>query len=136
VSGICREAVECAENTSFGSVKFLVDAQLPLALARWLWQRGHDAAHTLELPDHNRTKDSTLLQLANADGRTLVTKDADFQLTFELGKGPPKLLLVSTGNIANGELLELFERNERTILAELQRSDFIELNRGAVIVHR
>jgi predicted nuclease of predicted toxin-antitoxin system len=136
VPGVCGKALECAENLSIGGVKFLVDAQLPLALARWLRQQGHDAVHTLELPDRNRTKDSTLLQLAKADGRTLVTKDGDFQLTFELGKGPPKLLLVSTGNIANRELLNIFERNERAILAELQGSDFIELNRGAMIVHR
>lgn len=117
-------------------MKFLVDAQLPRALATWIQQEGHEAVHTLDLPERNRTKDTILLQLANTNGWVLVTKDADFMLNFELGKGPPKLLLVSTGNISNRELLDLFERNKTTILAEVQKSQFIELNRDAVIVHR
>jgi predicted nuclease of predicted toxin-antitoxin system len=117
-------------------VKFLVDAQLPRALAEWFLRQGHEVVHTLDLPDGNRTKDAILLEFTNKEGRTLVTKDADFQLSFELRKGPPKLLLVSTGNISNGDLLAIFQRNERTILDELQKGSFIELNRGAVIVHR
>ena len=116
-------------------MKFLVDAQLPKALARWLQQRGHDVVHTLDLPEGNRTKDSSLLTLSNASGRTLITKDADFQIAFELGQGPPKLLLVTTGNITNGELLQLFEKNESIVLAEINQGRFVELNRGAVIVH-
>jgi predicted nuclease of predicted toxin-antitoxin system len=30
-------------------VRFLVDTQLPAALARWLWQRDHQAEHVLEI---------------------------------------------------------------------------------------
>lgn len=30
-------------------MRFLIDAQLPLRLARWLTQVGHDARHTLDL---------------------------------------------------------------------------------------
>ncbi len=30
-------------------MKFLVDAQLPLALARWLEAHGHDASHVADL---------------------------------------------------------------------------------------
>ena len=94
-------------------MKFLVDAQLPKALARWLQQRGHDVVHTLDLPEGNRTKDSSLLTLSNASGRTLITKDADFQIAFE----------------------QLFEKNESIVLAEINQGRFVELNRGAVIVH-
>jgi predicted nuclease of predicted toxin-antitoxin system len=79
-------------------VRFLVDAQLPRRLARWLQERGHDVVHTQELVRSNRTPDPALLLQANVESRILVTKDADFQLSFELGKGPPKLLLVTTGN--------------------------------------
>ena len=31
-------------------MKFLVDAQLPIRLARFLQASGHDAIHTLDLP--------------------------------------------------------------------------------------
>jgi predicted nuclease of predicted toxin-antitoxin system len=82
-------------------VKFLVDAQLPRRLALWLQQRGHDVIHTLELAQQNRTPDPFLLPRANQDDRVLVTKDTDFEITYELGQGPPKLLLITTGNIHN-----------------------------------
>jgi len=35
-------------------MKFLVDAQLPRRLARWLQASGHDAIHTRDLPEGNR----------------------------------------------------------------------------------
>jgi len=38
-------------------VKFLIDAQLPARLAEFLNQAGHDAVHTLGLPDGNRSTD-------------------------------------------------------------------------------
>jgi predicted nuclease of predicted toxin-antitoxin system len=66
----------------------------------------------------------------------LITKDADFQLSFELDKGPPKLLLVTTGNIHNNELLALFNRHEATLFSLLDQHRFIELSRAAIIVHR
>lgn len=39
-------------------VKFLIDAQLPARLAEFLNQAGHDAIHTVELPDENRSTDT------------------------------------------------------------------------------
>ena len=35
-------------------MEFLVDAQLPWRLARWLQSEGHDAVHTRDLPQGNR----------------------------------------------------------------------------------
>ena len=64
------------------------------------------------------------LKLCNQDDRALLTKDADFQLAFELGKGPSKLLLVTTGNISNSELVMLFQKNMPAILSELEK-DFL-----------
>lgn len=133
---VCVEAFECAEDFAFGGVKFLVDAQLPRSLAAWLIGKGHDVIHTLDLPEKNRTKDSRLLELCAQEDRTLITKDADFQLSYELGKGPPKLLLVTTGNIGNAELESIFSKNETTILGLLRQHSFLEVNRGAIIVHR
>jgi predicted nuclease of predicted toxin-antitoxin system len=85
-------------------VKFLVDAQLPRRLADWLNLRGHDAIHTLELPQKNRTADGDLLLLADQEQRVLISKDTDFAISRELGKGPSMLLLVSAGNVHNDEL--------------------------------
>lgn len=73
-------------------MKFLVDAQLPRRLADWLNLRGHDAIHTLELPQKNRTADGDLLLLADQEQRVLISKDTDFAISRELGKGPSMLL--------------------------------------------
>ncbi|MGH3939608.1 MAG: DUF5615 family PIN-like protein, partial [Pseudonocardiaceae bacterium] len=43
-----------------GRVKFLVDAQLPARLARFLADAGHDTLHTTDLPDGNRTTDAQI----------------------------------------------------------------------------
>jgi predicted nuclease of predicted toxin-antitoxin system len=117
-------------------VRFLIDAQLPRRLARWLQQRGHDVVHTLDLPQQNRTPDTFLLELANGDSRTLITKDTDFQISLELGQGPPKLLLISTGNIHNNELMALLAQHEETLLRLLAQHTFLELRRSELIVHR
>jgi predicted nuclease of predicted toxin-antitoxin system len=60
-------------------VRFLVDAQLPARLARFLAGAGHDAIHTRDLPDGNRTTDVQIARRADADGRIVVTKDRDFR---------------------------------------------------------
>jgi predicted nuclease of predicted toxin-antitoxin system len=39
-------------------VKFIVDAQLPLKVAAALTAAGHNAVHTLNLPDQNRSSDA------------------------------------------------------------------------------
>jgi predicted nuclease of predicted toxin-antitoxin system len=117
-------------------VKFLIDAQLPRRLAKWLRDRGHDVIHTEQLFRKNRTLDSTLLIESLKDERVVVTKDSDFQLSFELGNGPFRLLLVATGNIHNDELLALFLKHETTIMELLKQYSFLELNRTRIIVHR
>lgn len=59
-------------------MKFLVDAQLPARLAWFLADAGHDAVHTSELPEGNRTTDARITALADRDDRVVVTKDRDF----------------------------------------------------------
>jgi predicted nuclease of predicted toxin-antitoxin system len=117
-------------------VKFVVDAQSPRRLAIWLQQRGHDMIHTLDLKQQNRTPDPFLLALANKDDRTLITKDTDFEVACELGQGPPKLLLITTSNIHNNELLELFVRHQDALLGLLSQHTFIELSQSQLVVHK
>jgi len=59
-------------------VKFIIDAQLPVKLAVALTAAGHDAVHTLNLPDKNRSRDSYIVRLADSEGRVVISKDADF----------------------------------------------------------
>jgi len=82
-------------------MKFVVDAQLPERVARWLQASGHEAIHTKDLPDGNRTPDSTINELSLREHYVVVTKDEDFVDTFLLRHEPYKLLLIATGNITN-----------------------------------
>ncbi|HZL37980.1 MAG TPA: DUF5615 family PIN-like protein [Tepidisphaeraceae bacterium] len=63
-------------------MNFLVDAQLPQRLARWLRDAGHDAIHTSELPARNRTTDSMVNAIADTEKRVVISKDADFVDSF------------------------------------------------------
>ncbi len=55
-------------------MRFLIDAQLPRRLVAVLHQRGHDAVHTLDLPEGNRTPDDRLCDLCGSDERVLITR--------------------------------------------------------------
>jgi predicted nuclease of predicted toxin-antitoxin system len=74
-------------------VKFLIDAQLPTRLAEFLNRAGHDAVHTVELPDGNRSTDNQVALRADTDGRVVVTKDQDFRDGHLLARSPRQLLV-------------------------------------------
>jgi len=116
-------------------MKFLVDAQLPRRLAAELEQQGFQATHTLDLPAGNRTTDQDLIALSISEQSIVVTKDSDFVESFLLKREPWKLLLVSTGNITNDELMRLFQLNIRQLADSFQKFDFIELNRTSLVCH-
>lgn len=117
-------------------MKFLVDAQLPARLARFLSSAGHDALYTTELPEGNRTTDERIGELADDEGRVVVTKDRDFRDGHLLAKSPERLLVVATGNITNAALLSLFETHLDAIATALEEADFVELGPDSLVVHR
>ena len=116
-------------------MKLLIDAQLPRRLAIQLQEAGFEVTHTLDLPNANRTTDQALTALSLAEQAIVVTKDSDFVQSFLLKREPWKLLLVSTGNISNNDLLQLFQSNIDHLVNSFQTFDFIELNRTNVICH-
>lgn len=117
-------------------MKFLVDAQLPARLARFLCSSGHDAVHTSELAEGNRTTDVRIADLADDQDRVVVTKDRDFRDGHLLTGSPRRLLVVTTGNITNAALLSLFETHLAAIVAGLDEADFVELGPDSLVVHR
>ena len=117
-------------------MRFLVDAQLPARLAKFLNNAGHDALHTSALPEGNRTTDAGIAELADRDARVVVTKDSDFRDGHLLSGSPRLLLVVATGNITNAALLLLFETNLDAIVGAFEEADFVELGSGALVLHR
>jgi predicted nuclease of predicted toxin-antitoxin system len=116
-------------------MNFVVDAQLPRRIAAWLRAHGHDAIHTLDLPDANRTTDAAIVELSLHEDRVVITKDADFVDTHILHRRPGKLLLVSTGNVSNRELETILKLNIPVIVAALEAADFVEISHAGVLVH-
>ncbi|MFT3872480.1 MAG: DUF5615 family PIN-like protein [Nocardioides sp.] len=114
-------------------MKFLVDAQLPRRLTRALAKAGHDAVHTLNLPDRNRAKDGRINQVADAEERVVVSKDTDFRDSHLLRGTPHQLLEVTTGNIRNAELLTLLDTHLPAIEAAFEHADRVEFANQLVI---
>ena len=51
-------------------------------------------------------------------------------------KGEPhKLLLISTGNISNADLENVFVPNIAAVATAFQTSDFVELSRTSLTIH-
>lgn len=117
-------------------MKFLVDAQLPRQLARFLQKAGYDTVHTRDLPAGNATPDSVINVLSITEQRVVITKDADFIQSFLLQNQPYKLLLVATGNIKNTDLEALFQQHLSQLVDLLQTHSYVELGHDAIIIHQ
>ncbi len=76
----------------------------------WLREKGFDSIHTLELPNKNSTTDEAINQASFGEEKIVISKDTDFLQSFKLTKQYYKLLLITTGNILNNQLKEIFEK--------------------------
>jgi len=116
-------------------MNFLIDANLPRRIVRIFQERGHNAVHTLDLPEGNTTTDAALLDYAGKNNCAVATKDSDFSTSFWLQDRPNKLLLISTGNIRNAELDTLLTTNFDPLILALAENRYVELTREHIIVH-
>lgn len=116
-------------------IKFLVDAQLSKKLSLFLTQRGFDSKHTLDLPNKNKTKDSEINELSLNEKRVVVSKDLDFIEALLISDKPYKLLYISTGNITNKKLQDIFLKNLEEIVLYLEENRFVEVTAENIIVH-
>ncbi len=116
-------------------MKFLVDAQLPVRLAIFLRSAGYDTIHTKDLALQNATPDTKINSLSMLENRIVITKDRDFFDSFLIRQEPYKLLLVTTGNISNNELMTLFINNLSQLVQLLEANSLVEMSRNSIIVH-
>lgn len=116
-------------------MKFIIDAQLPRRLVIMLRELGYEAQHTWGLEQGNRTPDDDISLLADRQDAIVVTKDADFVDTHILKRTPGKLLIITTGNISNRRLLQLFRDHMQAIASALEHSSLVELNQSGLMIH-
>ncbi|MBL0128329.1 MAG: DUF5615 family PIN-like protein [Flavobacteriales bacterium] len=107
-------------------MKWLVDAQLPLALAVAMRMAGRDVRHTLDPPRANATTDDALRDLIMSEDRVIITKDRGFRASHVLRGRPKRLVFVTTGNIRNAQLVPLFVRNLALIEEAFGKGDYVE----------
>lgn len=88
-------------------MKFLVDNQLPSALARWLAARA-DAVHVLDCRMAT-ANDSDIWSRAITESWIVVSKDEDFFHLANRPHDPGRLLWVRLGNCRTAALLARFE---------------------------
>jgi predicted nuclease of predicted toxin-antitoxin system len=116
-------------------MKFVLDAHLLLALKKWLAEQGHDAVHTRDLPRKNLSDDMEVIELAVQEQRIVISTDSGFFNYFVLKGIPPKLLMITTGNIVNKDLLALFQQNFAQIEVLLQQHSVVEMSNTKILVH-
>lgn len=116
-------------------MRFLVDAQLPARLAHFLNDAGHDAVHTSQLAEHNRTSDAEVNRLADEHDRVVLSKDRDFRDSHLLHGTPRYLMVIATGNITNTALLALFDRHLTQVINGFDHARFVELGADALHVY-
>jgi predicted nuclease of predicted toxin-antitoxin system len=85
-------------------VKFIVDANLPPALAVWLISEGHEAHHVSDL-DMLTSPDREIWARAREMDACIVTKDEDFILLQALDRGGPSIVWIRIGNALREVLL-------------------------------
>lgn len=100
-------------------MNFLVDAQLPPALALWLIQQGHTAAHVGDL-GLCEAEDNEIWNHALSAGAIIVTKAEDFAERTTRTTSGPVIVWLRIGNASNRALmLWLFPRwGEITLLLD------------------
>jgi len=100
---------------------FLVDAQLPPALARFLAENmREDAVHVLDIGLLSAS-DTAIWAYALEHERVIINKDDDFQIRASVSKVHPQIVWVRVGNCSREQLLLIFERHWSTIKSELSR---------------
>ena len=103
-------------------MRFLVDAQLPPALARWLVQEGHVAEHVVDR-QLERAADAAIWDFAVANAATIITKDEDFAQRKVLAATGPRVIWVRLPNTRRQQLLASFETALPDIVSALARGE-------------
>jgi len=103
-------------------VRFLIDNQLPAALAAWLRERGHDAEHVLNV-GLAQGKDTPVWRYAQGQQEVIITKDEDFAEWVRRGRTGPQVVWLRIGNSTKRELFGWLEPLLPAILRQLQQGD-------------
>jgi predicted nuclease of predicted toxin-antitoxin system len=103
-------------------MKFLVDAQLPPALARSLTAKGHAAEHVGDI-GLQASSDEAIWDYALREGAEIVTKDEDFGQRKNMTESGPAVVWIRLPNTRRHDLLAWFETILPDVLAAMERGE-------------
>ncbi len=102
---------------------FLVDAQLPPALARWIAAKGHDAQHVADFGMAG-APDPAVWAKATELSAVIITKDDDF-IQMSRASAGPAIVWVTSGNTSKRALLDKMEKIFPQIVEALEAGERI-----------
>jgi predicted nuclease of predicted toxin-antitoxin system len=102
-------------------LRFLVDEQLPSALARWISAQGHVAEHVSDVGLAGK-EDTAVWHFALREGATLLTNDEDF-LNVSAQKPGCAVVWFTLGNTPNRILLQRMEQSFPQICEGLAKGE-------------
>lgn len=105
-------------------MKFLVDNQLPSALAKMLVSRGHQAIHVLDVGLDAAT-DAEIWNYAAANSLVVITKDEDFSRHASQPTASVQVVWVRLGNCRKPALLAAFESVFSQMIVAIEDGDHV-----------
>ena len=105
-------------------MKFIVDNQLPVALAEHLRKLGFDCQHVLDA-NLSDALDSEICRYAELEDRIIISKDEDFFYLAKQRQAAIRVIWVRMGNCRTSALLAAFERSWSRIESCLTAGDVI-----------
>ena len=105
-------------------MRFLVDAQLPPALARWLADQGCPSEHVFQV-GLATADDPGIWTYAVSAQAVLITKDEDFLAIRSAAGTGPAVVWLRIGNATNRVLIGWFAARFPAVLAALGAGELI-----------
>ncbi len=103
-------------------MRFLVDAQLPPALARFLEAAGHHAEHVYDI-GMDAASDRAIWNYALQNNAAIITKDEDFVSLVSTSLNAPPVVWIRVGNIGKQALLSWIEPMMIRIITEIESGE-------------
>jgi predicted nuclease of predicted toxin-antitoxin system len=111
-------------------VRFLIDAQLPPALAKALIEAGHDAEH-VESAGLRHAGDADIWNYALNNQRAIITKDEDFASRSLVAAHSPRIVWVRVPNCSKRQLLRWLLPEMRQIVQAFEAGNtLVEINKA------
>ena len=105
-------------------MRFLVDAQLPPALANWIADKGHSASAVRDQGLRN-SDDGSITNFAGKNDWIVVTKDEDIVERTLGRKDGPRVVWLRIGNSTNRVLFAWLEPLWPEVIRQLQEGQHI-----------